>query len=502
MLVASGKAVTARMIKDHRGRLAAWALLAVVILAVILINPVGFIGGPRDDGRYLEAARCWAAHGPCLPENHWQGRWPIFAPIAILIGAFGESRLIVQLWPLISSTTALVLLAKVGERLFDLRIGTAGSMLLAITPAFAVQFLRPNVETLELALVLAAVLVIFRWQGKGHAVWPFAAGLLFGLAFQLRETSIAAAIITLGAMFAAGRRPSLFHLAIAFVGFALPLLVEFAIFHQATGDPIFRRRLALSHVTLPSSELPAWVRRSGSPILNPDYIANWHRAMGIHVHWLIDGPLNLILSPASGLSLLLAPVLLIAGKKFLPGSDVKIIGKLLGLAAIYVIMLTYIFAVDPKPRIMVIALALGSVSLSATLIGIFRSGRKALAIIPAIAIALCGLTMITLMVRMGLADRQASIWSRQYPGAIETNPSTRAMLTLNPYVRAMPDLGTGRPYAVILSDVGCPKWVSRYPLVSANMVVTEERPLVVFPELTGPVTTLCLFQYEQAKLPR
>lgn len=502
MRVAFDKSGMTHTAKDQRRHLIAFALLAAVILAVIAVNPTGFIGGPRDDGRYLEAARCWAAHGPCLPVNHWQGRWPVFAPTAILIGALGESRIIVQLWPLICATAALFLLAKVGERLFDLRIGTASAMFLAITPAFAMQLLRPNVETLELALVLAAVVCIFKWQDKPQAIWPFAAGLLFGLAFQLRETSIAAAFIVLAAMFTAGRRPGPFHLAIALVGFALPLMIEFAVLYQATGDPLFRRRLSLSHVAIPSSELPAWVRGTGSPILNANYIANWHRPMGIHVHWLIDGPLNLILSPGSGLSLLLAPVLLIVGKNVLPRRDVIVVAQLLGLAAIYLILLTYVFAVDPKARIMVIALALGSVCLSATLVGLFRRGRKALAIVTAIAIALCGLTMITLRVRMGLADRQASYWSQQHPDAIETNPSTRAMLTLNPDVRTMPDLGTGRPYAMILSDVGCPAWVKRYPLESANMVVREERPLVVLPELTGPVTTLCLFEYDRPRSSR
>lgn len=501
MTVAFGKSVMARTTKVQRERLAASALLAAVILTILVINPVGFMGGPRDDGRYLEAARCWAAHGPCLPENHWQGRWPIFVPTAFLIGLLGESRMIVQIWPLICSTAALFLLAKVGARVFDLRIGTVAAILLAITPAFAVQFLRPNVETLELALVLAAVLIVFRWQDDGTAVWPFAAGLMFGLAFQLRETSIAAAVITLGAMFVVGRRPGLLHLAIAAAGFAFPLMLEFATYYQATGDPFFRRRLSLSHVSIPSSELPAWVRHSGSPILNANYIANWHRPMGIHVHWLIDGPLNLLLSPGSGLSLLLAPMLLIAGKNFLPRRDVIVVAQLLGLAAVYVILLTYVFAVDPKPRIMVVALAFGSVALSAILVGIFRSGRKVLALIPAMAIALSGLTMIALMVRMGLADRQASNWGRQYPNAIETNRSTRSMLTLNPYVRAMPELGTGRPYALILSDVGCKAWIGRYPSVSTGMVVTDERPLIVFPGLNRPVTTLCLFENERSKLP-
>ena len=70
-----------------------WLVALVISLALILIiNPVGFLGGGLDDWHYLNAARCWAAHGPCLPQDHWQGRWPVVAPIGASIFLLGENR--------------------------------------------------------------------------------------------------------------------------------------------------------------------------------------------------------------------------------------------------------------------------------------------------------------------------------------------------------------------------------------------------------------------------
>src|SRR3546814_12239307 len=43
-------------------------LLGFVAL-ILVITPRGFIGGGTDDGQYLEAARCWAAHGPRGPTD-------------------------------------------------------------------------------------------------------------------------------------------------------------------------------------------------------------------------------------------------------------------------------------------------------------------------------------------------------------------------------------------------------------------------------------------------
>jgi hypothetical protein len=72
-----------------------WPALAVALLALacVAINPIGFVGGGGDDTHYLDAARCWVSQGLlCVPTSHWWTRWPIVGPMAGAIALLGESR--------------------------------------------------------------------------------------------------------------------------------------------------------------------------------------------------------------------------------------------------------------------------------------------------------------------------------------------------------------------------------------------------------------------------
>ena len=467
-------------------------LLLCAIAVVLIINPVGFIGGPRDDARYLEAARCWVEQGACLPTNHWQGRWPVFAPVALLIALFGESRFIVQLWPLVCSTAALLIFSHIVGRIFGSRIAISATLLLLFSPAFALQLLRPNVETIEFALVAGAVGCALVWQGARKAHWAFAAGLCFGLAFQVRETSIIAAALVAGGMMVAGLRPRPVDVAWAAAGFLIPLAVEFAMYHFVAGDWLYRRQLSLAHVQIHSDELNATIDRSRSPILNPDYIANWRREMGVHLHWLIDGPLNLILSPGTGFSLLLAPVLLIAGKRSIPSDSLRMAWWPLGLAAIYIALLTYMLAIDPKSRIMLIPIALGSLALAVALTGLFDCGRKALAVSVAVTLGLIDLILLASMPRMAWAEQRARAWIDRYPNSIATDGLTRSILTLDRDVRAMPGLQSDRPLIMIISDPGCDNWIGQHRMRFPEAELEEQQSLMLVPARSG--IHICLFK--------
>ena len=139
-----------------------WLGLLLAVVVVIAINPIGYIGGGMDDWQYLEAARCWRAHGPCLPHDHWQGRWPVIAPLAAVTTLFGESRFTVGLVPLAASVGCLVLLALLGNRLFGRPVGFIASLLYLTVPAFSIQLLDPTVEATELAFCLGGALALER----------------------------------------------------------------------------------------------------------------------------------------------------------------------------------------------------------------------------------------------------------------------------------------------------------------------------------------------------
>src|SRR6188472_870872 len=98
----------------------AWLAVALVVLLVLLINPVGYSGGGRDDTRYLEAARCWVEAGRvCLPHDHWMTRWPAIAPLASAVSLGGLNRTAVGLGTLPSFVLAVALVGWLGRLWFS-----------------------------------------------------------------------------------------------------------------------------------------------------------------------------------------------------------------------------------------------------------------------------------------------------------------------------------------------------------------------------------------------
>jgi 4-amino-4-deoxy-L-arabinose transferase-like glycosyltransferase len=476
-------------------------ILLAAISIVLLVNPFGFSGGGNDNGRYLEAARCWVANGICLPSNHWASRWPVFAPIALITGLVGETRTSVQLWPLLCSVVAVMLLARLGERLFDRRTGVVAGLLLIFIPVFGLRILTPGVEAIELCCLFAGILCILGWRDVPTVGRAFAAGICFGLAFQVRETSLVSAFLATITAFALGLRPKMSHLTFAAAGFALPLAIEFAAYQFATGDFLFRRHLALSHARDFSSELSASVDTSRSPFFNPDLIAGWKIEPGLHVHWLIDGPLNLLVTAGAGFSLLIAPLLLIAARQTLSPPTRRAAWLLLALAAAYVAIITYALAMDPSPRVMLPALSASTLALALVSLELFDKGLKPLVVTAWLATTAGSLVVMLAYIRPSWAEQQARRWAAQHPQEIETNHLTRLMLTLIPEVRSMPGFQGNRPYAMIITRTECHLWIADSQLDPASLTVADARSLTLFP--TGPRkgAWICLFRYRSPVAP-
>jgi hypothetical protein len=201
------------------------AALAATLALILLLNPVGFVGGGWDDWQYLNAARCWAKHGPCLPHDHWQGRWPVIAPIAAMISLFGESRLTIGLPSLAYALGCLFLMARLGNRLAGSPAGYAAALLLLVIPIFGAELLGPNAEFPELLFLLSAANFILAFAKRNSPWLAFAAGVSWSLAFQVRETAIAALpLLAVAAWMCARRDPRA--LLAAMIGATLPFLAE------------------------------------------------------------------------------------------------------------------------------------------------------------------------------------------------------------------------------------------------------------------------------------
>ena len=471
-----------------------WLCLAIAIAVTIAINPIGFMGGGWDDWHYLDAARCWREYGPCLPHNHWQARWPVIAPLAAVTALLGESRLTVGLAPLAFSIACLILIARLGNRLAGRPAGFVAALLFLTVPAFSIQLLDPTVEAVELGFCLAGLTALLNWRERPGLVWPLVTGLMFGLAFQVRETAAVAIMFTAGATLAYRTSLRWPQAAAAMAGLLAPLIVEFVVMWLVTGDPLWRRRLALAHAQIPSTELLGPVDPRHSPLFNPAYIANWRREPGVHIHWLVDGYANLFANAKAGILLGLVPMLLLVYRRAFEQRFRVMAWYVYATALAYMAVLIYALAIDPKARMMFLPLAALALVLGAILVRLAAVGRRAMVAVVVLAEAGTGLFILFIHQHVYPLEPAAAAWIAGAPGQIEVDQNTRRHLALVPAVEALPGPSGTRPYFLVKSDVNCSVWVGRAD-EEARLKLVRHVPMSrgrrLDPRLSGE---LCLFR--------
>lgn len=471
-----------------------WAVVVIFILLLILvINPIGFLGGGWDDWQYLNAARCWAEYGACLPTTHWSGRWPVFVPIAVLISWFGESRFVVGLWPLVSSVAALAMLVLVGNRVAGRPAGWLAAITILLTPAFSIQLLDPSIEALELALVLWGVLMLLIWRER-RGIWSaFLCGLAFGLAFQVRETAIIAAVFA--AVAAVLWQPRFPDLLAAASGFAAPLAVELLVYWHITGDALYRRHLSLAHTLVPSAELRGPIDTHHGPFFNLSNIANWRHEPGLHLHWSIDGLANLFVNAKAGFTLALTPLFLLLYQRTFPAATRKLAWRLYGIGLLYIAIIIYALAMDPKARVMLVPLSIIAIAFSIVLIELRRTGRTLMAGTALAGQIFIGLSVLWVHQRTDILEAPAAQWLARYRGEIMADANTRATLTLVPGADRLPDINSGKPLWLYLSVQPCRDFIARARFPDQPVVVIDHQPTSVIskvaPQYGG---ALCLLK--------
>jgi hypothetical protein len=469
------------------------AALSTTLVLILLLNPVGFVGGGWDDWQYLNAARCWAEHGPCLPRDHWQGRWPVIAPLAAAIGLTGESRVAIGLPSLAYALGCLLLLARLGNRLAGPPVGYLAALILLVMPVFGVELLAPNAEHPELFFLLLAANFIHAYVERSNAWLAFAAGLSWALAFQVRETAIAALplLAIVAWMFARRDRRAL---AAALAGAALPLLAELIIYYSATGDPLWRRHLSVAHTEVPSTELIGQVDHSRPPFLNPDYIAGWKHQPGIQLHWTVDGLVNLLANVNAGLGIPFAMALAAVFWRRLRLDQRTLVGWSIGAALSWACFLIYVLAIDPKPRMMFVPVALTALALAVLHRRLASTGSATLA---TIALSLCwvaGMANILVHPQVRTSEGAAARWAAQYAGAIETDETTRRHLALVPAADGFAELTGDRPMLAIELAIDCRKWAARH--LPGQLRLMDRSPFSLKDRFAlGQGGNLCLFSY-------
>lgn len=475
--------------KRLAGAKVAWLGVALVLAAILLVNPIGYSGGGRDDTRYLDAALCWvASDAVCLPGNHWETRWPAIAPLAAAVGVGGLNRLAVSLGALASYLTALLLVGWLGRLWFTPRTGAIAAALFASAPATAILALRPNVDMVELSAQLGAIglaTLAIRRRSRGHAV---AAGISAALALAARDTSLLLAGLGAAAwwLWAPNCRKLLLWAATGFLGVAGAEMVAYWL---ASGDPLLRFKLALAHGSVPSSELAAWVDTSRSPILNPEFIAGWKRPMGIEIWWPIDPWLNLLANPQIGPWLITAPLAVIAARESIRPQEKRILERIGLGAAVMALAIVYALAIDPKTRAFLLPLAGACIALGWAVSRLLAERRHAFAWTIFGSLLGLGLVAMSQYDNIRPLERAAGDWIRRYPGLIETDAQTRATLILVEGSAQIPLAPAGRPMRMLIQGDEC-RTALRRSLAAGRIALVDEAGL-------HDKSSLCLVRYRK-----
>lgn len=426
-------------------------LVPVLLFTLVLLalNPTGYLGGGGDDWHYLEAARCAAEHGFCLPPDHWSRRYPLVVPVGAAIALFGESRAAISIVPLAYGLLAIALIVTAVQRQYGRRAALLAGLALVATPVFSERLLKLDIGVTELAFVAAALFCLQSAHRGGGRPWILASGLMLGLAVQARPTALVMLPLFVGALWLmrAGWR----WLAPFLAGCILPPAIEAGVYWRWVGDPLYPWKLALGHTTIPSTELPPTLDLGQSPLFNIAYIAGWKRPMGISVHWTVDGLLNLLVHPAIALTLACAAIFVIRGWRTLgmERAGGKPLVFLIAATALVFGALVYGLAIDPKPRMFLPIVVVASVCFGVLAARSWKEGRLLATACLALLIAKGAIASYD-VVDLEPAAKAAPVWAAKAGHGLAVEERTARFLTLVPEVRRLPHYHGGAAQSLLL----------------------------------------------------
>ncbi len=431
-----------------------WLILIGFAALILLINPRGFIGGGTDDWQYLNAAECWAAHGPCLPTQHWATRWPLIAPLAAVLRTFGETRVTVGLVPLAYAAAATALVRHLATRLFDRSAGLVAGIAFLATPAIGLSLLRPNIDLVELTFLLAALAALIGAVDRRSRSLALVAGAMLALAVQSRETGFAYAIVA-GVAFLRADHDTQRLLLWGAPGFILPMLIELTVYAIVFGSPFARFAIALHHTALQSSALAVGVDTSRSPLLDPAIIDGWRPVSGIDLHWIVNPVINLLAHRMTGPILMAGAALLIARRRTVPAVQWRAACRIFVAAAAASIILIYVLAIDPLPRMFLPLAAAAALAIGGLAPRSPASRADALVLAALAALLVIVLATIARQPTMLRAEEPATRIIATHGADLSIDATSRRALALVSGTRTLPDPSVQTRRRIAVAQQGC-----------------------------------------------
>ncbi len=209
---------------------------------------IGFLAS--DDQLYLLAVEGWLKDFPFVGETHWAVRHTVVLPMVVSVGILGSNEFALALPTMLYFFCVLGLTYWVTRHVFvDNVTAAAVTLLLAVTPLFAVQSTIAGVDIPELFFVILSIWLFYRAGADEHSIpLLFLAGIAAGLAWMSRETS-AALLVFYGILFLRGKGlPRRLYWVMA-GGWFLVTGLESLYFFLTTGDFLHRIHTVLSSHT-------------------------------------------------------------------------------------------------------------------------------------------------------------------------------------------------------------------------------------------------------------
>lgn len=220
----------------------------ILILAFALSLALWAHGlGPHDETRYIGAALGWLEDGIRLGPKHWDLRHLYILPMAGSFLLFGKNELAATLPSIIFAAGLVAITYYFGRRVIG-KLEALIAATLAATSAFFIAIpIEVEIYGAEVLLAAAAIwLYALADHERRRTQYVFFAGLLCGLAWTLRESSIYTPM-AIGLLVLWRGNGRLTSAAALSLGFGVVIIAELVFYYAATGNPFHRYLIDLSH---------------------------------------------------------------------------------------------------------------------------------------------------------------------------------------------------------------------------------------------------------------
>ncbi|MEJ7934760.1 hypothetical protein WG907_10880 [Sphingobium sp. AN558] len=429
-----------------------FGLAALVLTQLSLfIHPIGFMGGPSDDQRYLDIALDWWRNGPSAGSTHWALRVPLIAAIDLSFHIAGpglDALLAVPrfFYALFVMASSIAMARWTGRRAACIWLA-----LVIVSPVLHKMATSCFPEIVELSmgtLSLVAFIAARREPRALHRLGLLAlSGLALGVGIVTRETI---GFLALGYIWAAIVRPGMPRRDYLVLGgaLALPIAADIGWLWWQTGDPLYRLHVGENHIHIFSAHLRGGVYTGGSPFLNPDLASRWIPAGPTKIFWPINPIGDFLIDPDFGF------VALACGLVALPflrrGQRLNLrpyaVPLLIAIALGCYLTVTWIFTLRPQPRYYLPVVAATQVGLALALGAMMARPDLKRRAIGLFALVLIGGVVPILVARPGgLIENAAVGFMRAHPGTYAAPENMAARLSYRSQVAGLAPTLTGNP---------------------------------------------------------